>query len=280
MSSAPTVPAPPPELILEAGRAEAHYWRDLWRYRELFFFLTWRELLVRYKQTAVGIAWAVLQPALTTVAFCAFGYLLKLPTHGVPRPLLIFAAQLPWSFFASSLAASSNSLIGNSHLVSKVYFPRLIVPISAAAVSLVDFLISAAMLAILMAFYRVAPDGRILALPLFIFIACGAAIGGGLWLTALHVKYRDVRFVVPFILQFGLYVSPVAFSSDVVPERWRTLYALNPMVTVIDGFRWAICGTAAVYWPGLLLSLGVTALLLVTGVTYFRRMERTFADVI
>lgn len=270
-----------PPLILEAGRTEAHYWRDLWRYRELFLFLTWRDLLVRYKQTAVGIAWALLQPALTTAVFCVFGQILKLPTGGVPRPVLIFAAQLPWQFFSASLSASSSSLVGNAHLISKIYFPRLIIPVSAIVVSLVDFLISAAFLAVLMAVYGLTPDAHLLALPLFLLVAFGAALGAGLWLTALNVKYRDFRFVLPFIIQFGLYVSPVAFTSDLVPAQWRTLYELNPMVGIIDGFRWALLrGATPPPWSGLAYSLVLVAFLLVTGVWYFRKTEKTFADVI
>ncbi|HTB79817.1 MAG TPA: ABC transporter permease [Opitutaceae bacterium] len=273
-------PALPP-LILEAGRTEAHYWRDLWRYRELFLFLTWRDLLVRYKQTAVGIAWALLQPALTTAVFCVFGQILKLPTGGVPRPVLIFAAQLPWQFFSASLSASSSSLVGNAHLISKIYFPRLIIPVSAIVVSLVDFFISAAFLAVLMAVYGLTPDAHLLALPIFLLVAFGAALGAGLWLTALNVKYRDFRFVLPFIIQFGLYVSPVAFTSDLVPARWRALYELNPMVGVIDGFRWALLrGATPPPWSSLAYSLVLVTFLLVTGVWYFRKTEKTFADVI
>jgi lipopolysaccharide transport system permease protein len=270
-----------PVLVLEAGRAEAHYWRDLWRYRELFLFLTWRDLLVRYKQTAVGVAWALLQPAMTTAVFCIFGQILKLPTGGVPRPILIFAAQLPWQFFSSSLSSSSNSLVGNANLISKIYFPRLIIPVSAIVVSLVDFFISAVFLAVLMAVYGFTPDARVLVLPLFLLVAFGAALGVGLWLTALNVKYRDFRFVLPFIIQFGLYVSPIAFTSDLVPARWRALYELNPMVGVIDGFRWALLrGHAPSPWTSLAYSLSLVAVLLVTGVWYFRKTEKTFADVI
>jgi lipopolysaccharide transport system permease protein len=270
-----------PELVLEAGRADSHYWRDLWRYRELFVFLTWRDLLVRYKQTAIGVAWAVLQPALTTAVFCVFGYLLKLDTAGVPRPVLILAAQLPWQFFSAALSSSSNSLVSNAHLISKVYFPRLIVPVSAIAVSLVDFFITGALLVIVMLAYGVVPDWRIVALPLFVLIAFGAALGAGLWLTALNVKYRDFRFVLPFIVQFGLYVSPIAFTSDLVPERWRTLYALNPMVGVIDGFRWSLLGgRTPIDWTSTGISVGLVAVLLVSGIWFFRRTEKSFADVV
>jgi lipopolysaccharide transport system permease protein len=282
VNSAPAAPAAPaPELVLEAGRADAHYWRDLWRYRELFVFLTWRDLLVRYKQTAVGIAWAILQPGLTTLVFYVFGRLLGLTTHGIPRPVFILAAQLPWQFFASSLSSSSNSLVSNAHLISKVYFPRLIVPVSAVAVSLVDFFITAVFLVAMMAYCQVVPDWHVVALPLFVLIAFGAALGAGLWLTALNVKYRDFRFVLPFIVQFGFYVSPVAFSSDLVPERWRALYALNPMVGVIDGFRWSLFGgRTPLDWNGVAISAALVIGLLVSGVWFFRRTEKSFADVI
>jgi lipopolysaccharide transport system permease protein len=277
----PASPSATPTLVLEAGRTEAHYWRDLWRYRELFLFLTWRDLLVRYKQTAVGVAWALIQPAMTTAVFFVFGHILKLPTGGVPRAVLIFAAQLPWSFFSSSLSSSSSSLVNNTQLISKVYFPRLIIPFSAVVVSLVDFFISAAFLAALMAYYGLVPDGRLLALPLFLLVAFGAALGAGLWLTALNVKYRDFRFVLPFIIQFGLYVSPIAFTSDLVPARWRTVYELNPMVGIIDGFRWALLrGNAPSPWTSLAYSCALVTVLLVTGVWYFRKTEKTFADVI
>ncbi|HEX2852755.1 MAG TPA: ABC transporter permease [Opitutaceae bacterium] len=280
-SAIPPPPAQTPELVLEAGRADSHYWRDLWRYRELFVFLTWRDLLVRYKQTAVGVAWAVIQPAMTTAVFCAFGYLLNLPTGGVPRPVLILAAQLPWQFFAASLSSSSNSLVSNAHLISKVYFPRLIVPVSAIAVSLVDFLITAVFLIVVMVVYRVVPDWHIVALPLFVLIALCAALGAGLWLTALNVKYRDFRFVLPFIVQFGFYISPVAFTSDIVPAQWRTLYALNPMVGVIDGFRWSLLGgRAPLDWTSVSLSVVLVLVLLGSGVWFFRRTEKSFADVI
>ncbi len=269
------------ELVLEAGRANAHYWRDLWRYRELFYFLAWRDLLIRYKQTLIGVAWAVVQPALTTAVFCVFGALIHLPTSGLPRPVLIFAAQLPWQFFSASLSGASSSLVSNAHLISKVYFPRLLVPLSAIAVSLVDFFVAASLLVVLLLFYQLAPDWRIFFLPAFILLAFGAALGAGLWLTALNVKYRDFRFVLPFVIQFGLYVSPVAFSSDVVPARWRLLYSLNPMVGVIDGFRWSLlAGRVPVDWTALACSAVFTFILLAGGISYFRATERSFADVI
>jgi lipopolysaccharide transport system permease protein len=269
-------------LVIEAGHTELHYWRDLWRYRELFYFLAWRDILVRYKQTAIGITWAVIRPLLTMVVFTVvFGKLGKFPSEGVPYPILVYAAMLPWQFFASSLSEASGSLIGNANLISKVYFPRLIVPASAVITSFVDFLIAGVIMLALMAWYGFWPDWRIVALPLFMLLAFAAAMGAGLWLTALNVKYRDFRYVVPFIVQFGLYISPVGFSSSVVPEKWRLLYSLNPMVGVIDGFRWALLGgKTTLYMPGFALSLAAVMLLLATGVVHFRRTERTFADII
>lgn len=272
----------PTELVIEAGRAERQYWKDLWRYRELFYFLAWRDILVRYKQTAIGMAWALIRPFLTMVVFSVvFGQLAKLPSDGAPYPILVFAAMLPWQFFANALSECSNSLISNANLISKVYFPRLIVPASAIIVSFVDFMISGIILLGLMAWYNFVPNWRILTLPLFIAIAFAAAMGAGLWLAALNVKYRDFRYIVSFIVQFGLYVSPVGFSSSIVPERWRLLYSLNPMVGVIDGFRWAILGgETQLYWPGFILSIGLVALLFFSGIWYFRTYERIFADII
>jgi lipopolysaccharide transport system permease protein len=269
-------------LSIEAGRSELQYWRDLWRYRELFYFLAWRDILVRYKQTVIGIAWAILRPLLTMIVFTVvFGQLAKMPTQGAPYPILVFAALLPWQFFANSLSECSNSLINNANLLSKVYFPRLVLPTSAVIVSFIDFLISGIILLGLMIGYQFVPTWRILALPLFILIAFGIAMGAGLWLAALNVKYRDFRYVVPFIIQFGLYISPVGFSSSIVPEQWRWLYSLNPMVGVIDGFRWAILGgDVSLYWPGFLISVGLVMTLLVSGIRYFRAYERSFADVI
>lgn len=271
-----------PELVIEAGRSERQYWQDLWRYRELFYFLAWRDILVRYKQTAIGIAWALIRPFLTMVVFTVvFGNLAKLPSEGAPYPILVFAAMLPWQFFSSALSECSNSLISNANLISKVYFPRLVVPISSVMVCFVDFMVSGMILLALMAWYNFIPDWRILSLPLFIAMAFAAAIGSGLWLAALNVEYRDFRYIVPFIVQFGLYVSPVGFSSNVVPEKWRLVYSLNPMVGVIDGFRWAIIGgDIKIYWPGFALSLMLVVFLLLSGIWYFRKVERTFADVI
>ncbi len=270
------------ELIIEAGHAEKYYWRDLWRYRELFYFLSWRDILVRYKQTELGIAWALIQPLLTMIVFSViFGAIAKLPAGGAPYPILVFSALLPWQLFAGSITASGNSLVNNANLLSKVYFPRLIVPGSAIVVSLVDFLVSGIILLGLMAWYRQIPTWRFITLPIFILIACATALGAGLWLSALTVKYRDFRYVVPFIVQLGLFVSPVGFSSDLIPEKWRLLYSLNPMVGVIDGFRWAILGgDTKLNLLGFSLSLTIVLVLLISGITYFRRIERTFADVI
>lgn len=269
-------------LVIEAGKAERHYWMDLWRYRELFYILAWRDILVRYKQTIIGFAWALIRPFLTMVVFVfVFSKLAKLPSDGVPYPILVFAALLPWQFFSNAFTEAGNSLISNANMISKVYFPRLVVPASAVIVSFVDFLISGVILVGLMFWYGFAPDWRIFTLPLFVLIAFAAAMGAGLWTAALNVKYRDFRYIIPFVVQFGLYVSPVGFSSTIVPEQWRLLYSLNPMVGVIDGFRWAILGgNTQLYWPGFLLSMSLVVVILLTGIIYFRKTEKSFADVI
>jgi lipopolysaccharide transport system permease protein len=269
-------------IVIEAGRTERHYWRDLWRYRGLFYFLAWRDILVRYRQTVIGVLWALIRPLATIVVFTVvFGKLAKFPSDGVPYPILVCAAMLPWQFFANAFSETGNSLVGNANLISKIYFPRLVIPTSAVIVSFVDFLISLAILAALMMWYGVSTEWRILALPVFILIAFAAAMGAGLWVAALNVKYRDFRYLIPFIVQFGLYISPVGFSSAIVPEQWRLLYSVNPMVGVIDGFRWAILGgNTQMYMPGFLLSLLLVAVLLGSGILFFRRTERSFADVI
>jgi lipopolysaccharide transport system permease protein len=271
-----------PELIIEAGRTERRYWRDLWRYRELFYFLAWRDLLVRYKQTVVGVAWSIIRPFLTmivlTIVFGVFG---KMPEAGVPYPILVFCGMLPWQFISTALSESGNSLVTNSNLISKVYFPRLVIPASSVITSFVDFLISAAFLVVLLAWYRYPPSGNVVFLPLFILLAFAASFGAGLWIAALMVQYRDFRFIVPFVVQFGLYISPVGFLSTVVPENWRFLYSLNPVVGVIDGFRWCILGGQhLLYAPGLGMSIVGVVVMVVSGMWYFRRTERTFADVI
>ncbi len=271
-----------PKLVIRAGETEKQYWRDLWRYRELFYFLAWRDILVRYKQTVIGVAWALLRPLLTMIVFTVvFSSIAKLPSNGVPYPILVFAGLLPWQFFSNALSECSNSLISNTNLLSKVYFPRLIIPTSAVIVSFVDFLISGMILLGLMAWYSYAPTWRILMLPVFTLTAFLASMGAGLWLAALNVQYRDFRYVVPFLVQFGLYLSPVGFSSSVVPQQWRLLYSLNPMVGVIDGFRWSITGQASVLSSeSTVISMAVVLALFGSGVWYFRKMERTFADVI
>lgn len=269
-------------LYIEAGKTEKQYFKDIWRYRELFYFLAWRDILVRYKQTVIGILWAVLRPFLTMIVFTfVFGNLAKLPSEGgAPYPIMVFAAMLPWQFFSSALSESSNSLIANSGMISKIYFPRLVVPTSSVIVSFVDFLISFVILIGMMIFYGYVPQVQILMLPVFTLVAFMAAMGFGLWLAALNVKYRDFRYIVPFIVQFGLYISPVGFSSSIVPEKWRMLYSLNPMVGVIDGFRWSIIGDTNIYMPGMVMSLVLVTIVCVFGLIYFRKTEKTFADVI
>jgi lipopolysaccharide transport system permease protein len=270
-------------LIIEPGRIEKNYWTDLWRYRELFYILSWRDITVRYKQTVIGIAWAILRPLLTMVVFTViFGKLAKLPSDGhAPYPLMVYAAMLPWQFFSSSVSEASHSLITNTHLITKVYFPRIIIPISSVMTSFVDFLISFAILVLLMLFYQFIPSWNILLLPVFPLLAFLTASGIGLYITALNVKYRDFRYIVPFLVQFGLYVSPVGFSSSIIPENYRLLYSVNPMVGIIDGFRWAILGgESMIYWPGFVLSIGVTIVFLLLGIYQFRKMEKKFADII
>lgn len=270
------------ELIIEPGKTGKQYFKDLWYYRELFYFLAWRDVLVRYKQTVIGILWALIRPLITMVVFTViFGNLAKLPSEGVPYPILVTAAMLPWQFFASALSESSNSLITNANMISKIYFPRIVAPASSVIVSFIDFIISFVILLGMMIWYKYIPDWRICLLPVFILITFGASIGAGLWLSALNVKYRDFRYIVPFIVQFGLYISPVGFSSSIVPETWRLLYSINPMVGVIDGFRWAITGgNTGIYIPGFILSLVFVTLILVSGLRYFRKTERIFADII
>ncbi|MCX5694891.1 MAG: ABC transporter permease [Candidatus Omnitrophica bacterium] len=270
-------------LIIEAGRAEKHYWADLWRYRELFYILSWRDIAVRYKQTVIGIAWAILRPLLTMIVFTViFGRLAKFPSDGnVPYAIMVYAAMLPWQFFASSVSDSSNSLIDNTQLITKVYFPRIIIPISSVVTSFIDFLVSFVILIFLMFYFKFNPSWNILYLPVFLMIAFITAAGVGLYITALNVKYRDFRYIVPFIVQFGLYISPVGFSSSIIPGEYRLLYSMNPMVGVIDGFRWAILGAkSTIYLPGFLMSIGVMLFFLIFGIYKFRKMEKTFADII
>ncbi len=270
------------ELVIEAGKSEQRYWQDIWAFRGLFYFLAWRDFLVRYKQTVVGVAWSVVRPVLTMLIFkFVFGRLANVDSGGVPYPIFVFAALLPWQFFATALAECSNSLVVNANLVSKVYFPRLIVPASSIIVALVDFGISCLILAALMAFYGFVPGPGVFLLPLLVVFTFLASMGAGLWFAALNVRYRDFRHIVPFVVQLGLYISPVGFPRELVPDHLLFWYSLNPMVGVIDIFRWAILGSEfSIYWPGFWCSIVLVAALLMLGIRYFRKTERTFADVI
>ncbi len=274
--------APRNEIVIQAGQKARHYWQDMFRYRELFVFLAWRDLLVRYKQTAIGVAWAVLRPVLAMIVFSlVFGKLAGLPSEGdAPYPVMVFAAMLPWQFFASGLSDASNSLTNNAPMVSKIWFPRMLLPASSILVDAADMILSLAVLALLMLIYGFAPTWRMLLLPILVLPAAVTTLGAGLLFCALNVTYRDFRYIVPFIIQLGMYISPVGFSSSVVPQTWRALYYLNPVAGVIDGFRWAILGTALPYTPGLIISAAVALVLLGVGLRIFRRMEATFADTI
>ena len=271
------------KLIIERGRADAHYWRDLWRYRELFDVLVWRDLAIRYKETTFGVLWALGRPFLTMVALSiVFGKFAKLPSDGnVPYPLLVLVGMLVWIFFSAAIVEATSSLAKDAGLITKVYFPRLIVPSAAVAVSFVDFLISFATLAVLMIWYRFVPGWQILILPFFVLLLFLVTLGPSLWLTALNIKYRDFRIVIPFIVQFGLYISPVGYSSNIVPEQWRLLFSLNPIVGIIDGFRWCLfSGQGGLYLPGVCWSIGVTMFLLWFGIRQFRKVEKQFADLV
>ena len=255
--------------------------KDLWQYRELLFFLTWRDIKVRYKQTALGAAWAVIQPLFTMLVFTLFfGRLAKVPSDGIPYPLFSYTALLPWQLFAYALTESSNSVVANERLITKVYFPRLVVPLASILAGLVDFVIAFALVVGMMVWYRVRPTWAILTLPFFVILAIGTALGVGLWLSALNVQYRDVRYTLNFIVQFWLFASPVAYSSTLVPARWRPFYGLNPMAGVIESFRWALLGKAQAPGTMLWVSVVVVAVVLVGGLYYYRRMEKTFADVV
>jgi lipopolysaccharide transport system permease protein len=269
-------------LVIEPPRGwQALDLKELWRYREMLFFFTWRDIKVRYRQTVLGAAWAILQPVLTMVIFSViFGELAKLPSEGVPYPVFTLTALLPWGLFAFALTSSSNSLIANQQLITKVYFPRLIIPISSVIAGLVDFLIAFAVLIIMMLFYGIAPTAAILTLPLFLVLAVVSATGVGLWLSALNVQYRDIRYVVPFLTQFWMYATPIAYSSELIPEKWRWLYSLNPMTGVVEGFRWAMLGKSALDLPSLLVSAAAVGVIFITGLYYFKRVESGFADVI
>jgi lipopolysaccharide transport system permease protein len=275
------------DLIIEARRTGKHYWGDLWRYRELFYILAWRDVAVRYKQTVAGAAWALVQPLMSMVIMTViFGKIAGLPSEGgAPYPIMVFAAMLPWQFFSNSLLSASQSIVGNSNLISKVYFPRLIIPTSSVVVSFIDFIVAGLVLFGMMAWFQFWPTWRVLTLPAFVVLAVLAALGPGLIITALTVRYRDFRFIIPFIVQFGLYVSPVAYSTSVIREKLGEplflLYSVNPMVGVVDGFRWALLGgDSAIWWPGFVVSLVLTASLCLIGLLYFRKTERIFADLI
>lgn len=272
-------------LLIEPGRSKSNYWRDLWHYRELFQVLAWRDLAVHYRQTIIGVLWAVIRPLLAMIILSlVFGSLAKLPSDGnTPYPLFVFAGILPWSFFSTALSDAANSLITgeNVKLISKVYFPRLIVPAAAVIVGLVDLSINIILFFGLMVWYGAVVNTRVLLLPVFVVICFLTSFGFGTWIAALNVKYRDFRYVVPFILQVGIYASPVGFSSKIVPSDWRLVYSLNPLVGIIDGFRWCLLGDEVqIYWPGVILSVSVTLVTLWVGVRAFRKLERSFADLI
>jgi len=254
---------------------------ELWDYRELLYFLVWRDIKVRYKQTALGATWAVLQPVMTMLVFSVFfGKLAKVPSDGIPYPIFAYAALLPWQLFAFALSESSNSLVGSQNLIQKVYFPRLVIPIAGVLAGLVDFAIAFVLLLGMMAYYGIHPTAAILVLPVFIVFAVAAALSVGLWLSALNVQFRDVRYTIPFLTQFWLFATPVAYPSSLVPEKWRALYGLNPMAGVVEGFRWALLGKSTSPGPLLWVSVAAVILLLVGGLAYFRRMEKTFADIV
>ena len=268
------------DLIIEPNKTTSDFLFELVQFRELFVFMALRDILVRYKQTVIGVAWSVIRPLLSMVIFTViFGRVAKLPSDGVPYPIMVFSALLPWQYFANSMSSSSESFIRASSMISKIYFPRLILPTSSVLVSAVDFAISFALLCILMVIYRFAPSARMLLIPVFFIPVTVTALGVGYLFSAIGVRYRDFRHIMPFMVQFGLYVSPVGFSSSVIPDRWRLLYSMNPMVGVIDGFRWCIQGTP-LYLPGFIISLVVAALIFWAGLKYFRKTERTFADYI
>lgn len=272
-----------PTLIIEPGGSNAQYWRDLFRYRELFLILAWRDVAVRYKQTAIGILWAVLRPFLTMIVFTiVFGKLAKLPSEGkAPYALMVLAGMLPWYLVSSALGSAADSITLNGNLIGKIYFPRVILPAATILAALLDFLISLLILFAVMFWYQFAPGWQILLLPIFVSLALLASLGPGLWLTALNLKYRDFRFVIPFLVQLGSYVSPVGFSSTAVPERWRLVYSINPLVGIIDGFRWCILqGETPIYWPGFILGLAIIGFFMWFGITRFRRTEKAFADLI
>jgi lipopolysaccharide transport system permease protein len=267
------------DLVIESGTSEKNYWKDLWRFRELFYILSWRDIKVRYKQTVLGAAWSILRPLLTTIIFTVvFNRIAHMQNPGMaPYMLMVFAGMLPWQFFSNALSEASGSLVGNANLITKVYFPRMIIPASSVITSLVDFAISFIILLVMFIWFRFVPSWQIIFLPLFILLAFFCAFGVGLYLTAVNVKYRDFRYIIPFIIQFGLFITPIGFSSSAIAEKWRIWYSLNPMVGVIDGFRWCILGDP-MNWQSFFVSIAITGIFLWLGIHYFRKMEKSFAD--
>jgi lipopolysaccharide transport system permease protein len=286
MNSQLAIPNSRPSALTTLRIAPSKGWvslklHELWEYRELLYFLIWRDIKVRYKQTALGATWAIIQPVFTMLVFSLFfGHLGKIPSDGIPYPIFSFAALLPWTFFANGLGQSSNSLVGNANLITKIYFPRLIVPLAAVFSGIVDFLLAFVVLLGMVLYYGLVPTLNVFWLPLFVLLALVTSLGVGLWLSALNVEYRDVRYVVPFITQFWLFATPIAYPSSLLPEPWRTIYGLNPMVGVVEGFRWALLGTKTAPGPIIAVSSAVALVILVTGAFYFRRMEKTFADIV
>jgi lipopolysaccharide transport system permease protein len=270
------------EIIIEPNKTAKHLWQELWSYRELFYFLAWKDILVRYKQTVIGIAWSIVRPLLSMVILTIiFSSIAKLPSGNTPYPILVFVATLPWQFFSTTLTMSGNSLISNVNMITKVYFPRIIIPTAAMVVSLVDFIISFAILICMMFWFGCWPTWKVLVLPFFLFLAALTSLGVGYWIGALNVKYRDFRHIVPFVIRFGLYISPVGFSSNLVPGKWRLMYSVNPMVGVIDGFRWALLGKEVnIYLPSIVLSICIAIVLFTSGIWFFTKTERQFADII
>ena len=269
------------DIVIEPEKNNADFLRELVKFRELFFFLAWRDILVRYKQTAIGVAWGIIRPVVSMVVFViVFGKIAKLPSGGVPYPVMVFTALLPWQFFSNSMQAGADSLIRSEHMISRIYFPRLILPTSAVIVSLVDFAVSFAVLCVIMALYRFVPSAKIIMLPIFFVPAAMSSLGAAYFFSAAGVRYRDFRHVMPFIVQFGLYISPVGFSSSIIPENWRLLYSINPMAGVIDGFRWCVHGTKKLYVPGFTVSVMSAVIIFMAGLKYFRKTERFFADYI
>lgn len=271
------------ELIIEPGKTERNYWRDIWRYRELFYILSWRDIKVRYKQTVIGALWSVIRPLLTMIVFTIlFNRIAKMSSGtAAPYAIMVYAGMLPWTFFSTAISEASNSLIGNVNLITKVYFPRLIIPAATVITSLIDFFIAFALMFLLYIWFGYYPDWRLLAMPIFLFFVFTASMGAGLYITALNVKYRDFRYIIPFFVQFGLYISPVGFNSNVIPERWRLLYALNPIVGVIDGFRWSLLrGSQELHWETMAVSFSSSLFMMWLGVRTFRKMEISFADLI